>query len=209
MFGRKKDNAYDKYLLDSNKKTETVSKTDEKDGMFKRGAYFVTSLFGVGFAPFAPGTLASLLTIPIAWFIVLIGGARGILISSLILFIIGYIFTAFVLQYIQEEDPSFIVIDEVVGQLLTFLLPVAIFISNITPIKFNVTLQFYFFMYIGGFALFRFFDIVKPFQIGWIDKNVKGAMGIMADDVAAALFASATLTVILLIYVISISIMRG
>jgi phosphatidylglycerophosphatase A len=40
-----------------------------------------------------------------------------------------------------------------------------------------------------GFILFRFFDILKPWPISWIDKHVEGGMGIMLDDVLAAVFA--------------------
>ena len=44
-----------------------------------------------------------------------------------------------------------------------------------------------------GFVLFRFFDIVKPWPIGWVDRKVSGGFGIMLDDVLAALFAWALL----------------
>jgi phosphatidylglycerophosphatase A len=62
-------------------------------------------------------------------------------------------------------------------------------------------IEFSIFMYVCGFILFRFFDILKPFHIGWVDKNVKGALGVMLDDIMAAIYASAALIVILLIYV--------
>jgi phosphatidylglycerophosphatase A len=43
---------------------------------------------------------------------------------------------------------------------------------------------------ICGFVLFRFFDIVKPWPIGWLDKNMQGGMGIMIDDIVAGIFAA-------------------
>jgi len=42
---------------------------------------------------------------------------------------------------------------------------------------------------VAGFALFRFFDIIKPWPIGWLDKRVHGGLGIMIDDVIAGVFA--------------------
>ena len=45
--------------------------------------------------------------------------------------------------------------------------------------------------YAGAFLLFRLFDIWKPFPIGWIDRTVRGGLGIMLDDVMAAIYALA------------------
>jgi len=75
-----------------------------------------------------------------------------------------------------QRDPGMIVIDEVCGMAVTlFALPfVPIFV-------------------VGGFALFRVFDIFKPFPIRWFDKNVKGGLGIILDDVIAGVFANLVL----------------
>ena len=48
-------------------------------------------------------------------------------------------------------------------------------------------------MYAAGFIAFRFFDIVKPWPVGWIDRRIKGAWGIMLDDLAAAIMGVLTL----------------
>ena len=70
------------------------------------------------------------------------------------------------------HDHPAIVWDEIVGMLITlFLLPA-------TPVYLLL-----------GFLLFRFFDIIKPWPIGWIDRRVDGGMGIMLDDVIAGLMA--------------------
>jgi phosphatidylglycerophosphatase A len=65
-----------------------------------------------------------------------------------------------------------VVIDEIVGQLIALSLapahPAAV---------------------LAGFCLFRFFDILKPFPIGWIDAHLHGGLGIMLDDVVAGLYA--------------------
>ena len=76
----------------------------------------------------------------------------------------------------KNSDPSQIVVDEVAGQLITlmFIPPETIW-------------------YIFGLILFRFFDIKKPWPIGWLDKNVEGGMGIMLDDIIAGIFAGVIL----------------
>lgn len=70
------------------------------------------------------------------------------------------------------EDPSRVVIDELAGYWITMIL---------VPLSWpNIFI---------GFVLFRFFDILKPLGIGWIDKNVKGGLGVMFDDVLAGVYA--------------------
>jgi phosphatidylglycerophosphatase A len=49
-----------------------------------------------------------------------------------------------------------------------------------------------------GFAIFRFFDIVKPWPIGWVDKRVHGGLGIMLDDVLAGLYTAVLMQLLLL-----------
>jgi phosphatidylglycerophosphatase A len=78
-----------------------------------------------------------------------------------------------------EEDPGWIVIDEVVGQGLTLLLT--------PPDLLN---------YAAGFALFRLFDIKKPWPVSWADQQIKGGLGIMLDDVLAGIYALALLTLL-------------
>ena len=76
----------------------------------------------------------------------------------------------------DQGDPGIVVIDEIVGQLITlFLVP----LHPLTAL--------------AGFALFRFFDILKPFPAGWLDRHIHGGLGIMLDDVAAGLMALAVL----------------
>ena len=76
-----------------------------------------------------------------------------------------------------QADPGAIVIDEVAGQWIA-LLPVA------TTVWWQWAL---------GFALFRFFDIFKPWPVGWADRRVKGGFGVMIDDVIAGAYAGVIL----------------
>jgi len=80
---------------------------------------------------------------------------------------------------LQTHDFSGIVWDEIVGYLITMMfLPVA------------------WELIILGFVLFRFFDILKPWPINWLDKHISGGLGIMLDDVLAGLFSWMVLALI-------------
>ncbi|MDR2884454.1 MAG: hypothetical protein LBV09_05045, partial [Deferribacteraceae bacterium] len=74
----------------------------ESDSGLKRAVYMGVSVFGAGFFPFASGTFGSLVTIPLAWLFIIIGGARGLAISSVVFFILGYIMVAIALQYSES-----------------------------------------------------------------------------------------------------------
>ena len=81
----------------------------------------------------------------------------------------------------ESKDNSFIVIDEVAGMLvaLSFIAHEAI-------------------LYFFAFLLFRLFDILKPWPISWVDKNVKGGFGILLDDLIAGFFAGGIIFAILI-----------
>ncbi len=92
----------------------------------------------------------------------------------MILLILGTYFTKIYLNYTNSEDPKEVVIDEVVGQILTIVLVFfsALFanesylIKYFSPLTINIILLF-----VLPFCLFRFFDIVKPWPINWLDKK--------------------------------------
>ena len=73
----------------------------------------------------------------------------------------------------SQKGPSQVVVDEICG------MSMALFALPFTP-----------FFIITGFALFRVFDILKPFPIRWVDKKVPGGLGIMLDDIIAGLFVN-------------------
>ena len=133
--------------------------------------------FGAGFSFHAPGTIGSLNALPMAAGIAWLAGSRSLILAAIIPFVLGMVYTA---RYLRQEesnaDPQWIVIDEVVGLWITLA---------VVPLSFL--------WYVVGFGLFRFFDIFKPWPIGWVDRNVPGALGIMLDDVIAGLCAAAVL----------------
>ena len=98
--------------------------------IYKFLCYTACSGFGVGYFPFASGTVGSLFTLPIAFAVAYFFGFWGIIISSAIVFVIGVVACKEVLKY-TKHDPSMIIIDEVVGQLLTFSLVANGLIGNL------------------------------------------------------------------------------
>lgn len=154
----------------------------KKSGSIDRIILIFTTWFGAGFLPFAPGTWGSLAALPFA------AGAYslGIIPSCLALvfiLIISIPISGAASKIFKRDDPSPVVIDEVAGVFVTlFLIPISW--GSIA----------------AGFILFRFFDILKPFPIGLVDKRIKGGAGIVLDDVVAGVFANICVRGILLLF---------
>lgn len=127
--------------------------------------------FGTGLSPVAPGTMGTLIAIPI--FLVLASFSPLIyLLTVIIMFFVGCWASGQTAKALQVHDHPGIVIDEIVGYLITMLF---------VPITW--------YWVILGFLLFRLFDIWKPWPISIVDRQVKGGFGIMLDDVLAALYS--------------------
>jgi len=131
---------------------------------------FVAFGFGSGLSPFAPGTVGTLVAIPFALALKSLD-PLGFWIALLLLFLFGIKLCADTSCKLGVHDHGGIVWDEIVG----YCLAVAF-----VPLQWQWLL--------AAFALFRFFDIVKPWPIRQIDKKISGGFGIMIDDVIAALF---------------------
>ncbi len=128
----------------------------------------------------APGTVASLITCLL--FILLINtfNITFIFLITISIFIYSFIAINNSFNEFKSDDPQEIVIDEVVGQMLT-LLAIPVY-ETLYPLP----LIYY---CIGSFLLFRLFDIWKPYPINYIDNNVKGSWGIMLDDIVASVYS--------------------
>ncbi|AEI88823.1 phosphatidylglycerophosphatase A family protein [Candidatus Midichloria mitochondrii] len=171
---------------------------------FKPTTIIVTWFF-LGLFPIAPGTIASLSVYPIYNFLIISSTsyeeiALGFFVLSLIFLSLGWFsISRFQAQTLTHDHQS-IVIDEVVGQLLTFA------ISCKSLLKLGVALSPYFschattLAFFIGVIFFRFFDIKKPFFLKTIDGRMKGAFAVMLDDVLAAIFAGVTITIVYQIY---------
>jgi len=164
----------------------------------------VCTFFGIGKIKFAPGTFGSLAAFPI-WIL----GFYPLLKYGLIVFLGFWIlFIAFLFflglrcadihaQKTKKQDASEIVIDEVVGQLISLFLSfcLAIILVKIFPTSGDIILIYFqhpLFYLLVNFIFFRLFDILKPSLVGYLDKNLKAGLGVMLDDVAAGVFSAAT-----------------
>lgn len=127
-----------------------------------------------------PGTWASLAALPCAWAVCELSGGVGLAIATGVVFALGCWAAAKLPVASATKDPGWIVIDEVAGQWLA-LLPAPIDPSS----------------YLLAFLLFRIFDIWKPWPVRWADRRVPSGLGIMLDDVLAAGYAAAVLSVLL------------
>ncbi|MCY3674645.1 MAG: phosphatidylglycerophosphatase A [Paracoccaceae bacterium] len=194
----------------------------------------VLTLFGLGFSPIAPGTVASFAGILIGGFLITLEyGYLYLIILPFLFWWLGTVCLKATLSSFASDDPSEVVIDELVGQLValwpltlglfaiesgiligilindTFLLfLVKNLLSNplFQPLIFElIPLNRYLFLsLLSLFLLFRFFDIKKPFWVGRIDRQ-KTTNSIMLDDIVAGLFAGAVfLTFIFLFYILSL-----
>lgn len=138
-----------------------------------RLALLIATFFYSGYSPKMPGTVASFLTALLWFWPICYGGVQPwmVLLASALLFLIGLWASEHSQRYLGGEDPQVIVIDEVAGQTLALAL-----------CGHPLTILF-------GLFLFRVFDILKPGPIGWLDRNLKGGMGIMLDDMVAGFAA--------------------
>ena len=140
---------------------------------YKAPETWVATWFGCGFMKPAPGTWGTLGALPFGILLMLLGGPTALFIACIITFPIGLWASEKFDQMVQSQDSSMIVIDEAVG------LWIALMAAPLTPLAI-----------LASFLLFRFFDALKPWPISWLDQNIKGAMGVMIDDVAAGIAAA-------------------
>lgn len=145
-------------------------------------AKLIGTFFGAGLIRPGPGTWGSLAALPVSWFILDIYGRPGLLLATLLFTIVGWIAThAYMRDMDAKADPQEIVIDEVAGQMLTLCI-----LASTSIVAFAI-----------GFLLFRLFDITKPGPIGWADRKLPGAAGVMMDDLLAGMAAAALLALII------------
>jgi len=143
---------------------------------FNRCIVFCGVGFGSGLAPKAPGTFGSafaLLFIPI-WLSL---GFNLSLIAIIIMSLVGIYICGQTAKVIDVHDDGRIVWDEFAGQSITFL--ALLYLQQMNWL-----------WVFGGFILFRFFDVWKPWPIRLIDRQVHGGFGIMLDDIIAGVWAA-------------------
>jgi len=141
----------------------------------------------IGKIKYAPGTFASLATCILFLILINITDFTVIYLITLVIFCYSFIAINNSFDDFDADDPQEIVIDEVVGQMLT-LLAIPIY-ETLYPLP----IMYY---CVSAFVLFRLFDIWKPYPVSYVDNNVKGSLGIMLDDIFASIYSITILIVI-------------
>lgn len=146
-------------------------------------AKLIGTVLGVGYIRPAPGTWGSLVALPWAWLVHVVGGFPLLLIGVFAAFAKGWWATLQMTRDSEDHDPSEIVIDELVGQWIA-VLPLS---YSAWTMDLDITRLWP--GWLAAFLLFRLFDIWKPGPIGWADRR-GDALGVMLDDVIAGIFAA-------------------
>lgn len=139
----------------------------------------IATWFGSGLIRPAPGTWGSLAALPFAWAIMHYGDWRWLMVAAVLLFPIGIWAANIYAAQSGKEDAGPVVVDEVVGMWLTIAIATPLTLGHLGWVS-----------WLLAFVSFRIMDIVKPWPVSWADSRVKGGLGVMLDDVLAALYAS-------------------
>jgi len=152
-----------------------MNKTVSPRTVFTSPVHFLAFGFGSGLAPWAPGTAGTLVAVVLEWPMRAQSFEIRLLVATA-MFAVGIWICGESARKLDAHDHPGIVWDEFAGYFLTMLLAPSGWIWSLV-----------------GFALFRFFDILKPWPIREIDHRLGGGIGIMVDDTLAGVFAGAIL----------------
>ena len=155
--------------------------------MIKKFNLLFLTLFNIGKIKNAPGTAASFITCLLFLLLINIFNISIIFLFTLAIFAYSFVAINNSFDEFSSNDPQEIVIDEFVGQMLPLLA---------IPIYETLYLLPKMYYCIPAFLLFRLFDIWKPYPVSYVDKNVKGAIGIMLDDIFAGIYTIISLVII-------------
>lgn len=148
------------------------------------------TFFGAGLSPKAPGTMGTLASLPVGLAILYYLGMETLFMMTLLITVVGIFEINKYENRTGIHDQQHIVIDEAAGMWLSLMIAHSTAITLDYPYVDILAILF-------SFAAFRLFDIWKPSTIGWIDRKLKGGMGVMLDDVLAGI-AGGLLSVVIL-----------
>ncbi|MGH9938451.1 MAG: phosphatidylglycerophosphatase A family protein [Blastocatellia bacterium] len=165
-------------------------------------AVFIATGFGAGFIPFGPGTWGSIVGLLIAYGLIAVFGSDALLLQNIL--IAACVVSAALgvwaghraEKIFDRKDASQIVVDEVCGQIISFVF-IAPYLVKLCP-QLRCP-QLYLWMVVG-FALFRAFDIFKPYPINRL-QDLSGGFGVMMDDALAGMYAAVLLSLLLMLAV--------
>ncbi len=138
--------------------------------MIKLIMFIATGAY-TGYLPKAPGTWGTLVALPLNILLLRLS-AKDYGISLAIIFLLAVYTAGAAEKILDRKDPGAIVIDEIIGMLITLIAAPA------TPL-----------VWLVAFLLFRLFDIIKPWPVSWADRRLNGGLGIVMDDVLAGGYA--------------------
>jgi phosphatidylglycerophosphatase A len=144
---------------------------------FGHPANLLATWFGVGRLPLVPGTWGSLAALPVAWVLALYYGPYAVIGAAGVVFLLGLWACTAYLARTRTKDPGEIVIDEVAGQLI------AAAPAGLDPLAFLLS-----------FVVFRILDVMKPWPCRALE-DLPGAFGVIADDIAAGLYAAVLIAI--------------
>jgi phosphatidylglycerophosphatase A len=150
----------------------TTSRGPDAKFLIAHPAHFIALGFGAGLAPKAPGTFGTLVAFPLYYLLALVLPPLAIAFVAIPLFFVGWWACEVAGRNLGVADHPSMVWDEIVA-----------FLPLLAVASASVAFQAL------AFGLFRLFDIWKPYPIRELDKNVKGGLGVMIDDVVAAFYA--------------------
>ena len=133
---------------------------------------------GAGLSPKAPGTVGTLASLPVGLAVLYYLGMEALFMLTIAITVIGVFEINKYEKTTGTHDQQHIVIDEAAGMWLSLMIAYSSAITMTYPYAEILAI-------VLSFAAFRLFDIWKPSTIGWIDREVKGGMGVMFDDVLA------------------------
>ncbi len=145
--------------------------------------HLIATFFYIGHLRPAPGTWGSLAALPVGLLLMVLGGPALLIVATVALFGLGWWATAEETRGSENEDPSEIVVDEVVGQWIA-LWPLAIGAANVGASYIALWPG-----WVAAFLLFRLLDIKKWGPVGWADRR-GDPLGVMLDDIIAGVFAA-------------------
>jgi phosphatidylglycerophosphatase A len=141
-------------------------------GVIEKISVFIATGCGTGKIPVAPGTFGSAVGLPACYLLSRTGPSHAFLILLFVIFF-SVLVAHLAQKQFEKKDPGQIVIDEISGIMVTFF-----------------GLPFDPYHGISGFILFRIIDILKPYPIRIIDRQIHGGWGIVLDDVLAGIYSN-------------------
>ena len=162
--------------------------------MIKTLNTLLVTMFGLGKIRFIPGTIGSLVTVIILYYLFHKTNlsANFILAGLLIIFVYSFFAVSMHTKNNKNKDPGEIIIDEFLGQSI----PIYLYEISHGTTKDGSEAIIYYLLF---FILFRYFDIMKPFPVSFFDKNFKNSFGVIMDDICAGLYVVLTLVCFMII----------